>query len=172
MALVRRNGKIRIFGDTVALLRNVRDRLKEITPRAVFSVSGRGDVLTRIFYCGKTLLIADTVPSFDPETGKWCIVSRNDSDEPCCLEEYAKNEEDDSDEPYYAEKYAKNEAEEFQKYLLKIGESAECNRAVFLIREKEFGRDEKAATENADFILRYNGKNIADKLSSLCESRE
>ena len=112
-------------------------------------------MLTRIFYCGKTLLIADTVPSFDPEIGKWCIVSRNDSDE-----------------PYYAEKYAKNEAEKFQKYLLKIGESAECNRAVFLIREKEFGRDEKAATENADFILRYNGKNIADKLSSLCESRE
>ena len=92
MALVRRNGKIRIFGDTVALLRNVRDRLKEITPRAVFSVSGRGDVLTRIFYCGKTLLIVDTVPSFDPEIGKWCIVSK-----------------DDSDEPYYAEKYAKNE---------------------------------------------------------------
>lgn len=155
MALVRRKGEIRIFGDNVALLRNVRDRLKEITPHAVFSPSGRGDVLTRIFYCGKTLLIVDTVPSFDPEIGKWCIVSK-----------------DDSDEPYYAEEYAKNEAEEFQKYLLKIGESAECNRAVFLIREKEFGRDEKAAAENADFILTYNGKNIADKLSSLCESRE
>ena len=155
MALVRRKGEIRIFGDTVAVLRNVRDRLKEITPHAVFSASGRGDVLTRIFYCGKTLLIVDTVPSFDPEIGKWCIDSK-----------------DDSDEPSSAEEYAKNEAEEFQKYLLKIGESAECNRAVFLIREKEFGRDEKAAAENADFILTYNGKNIADKLSSLCESRE
>lgn len=124
------------------------------------------------FYCGKTLLIVDTVPSLDPETGKWCIVSKDDSDEPCCSEEYSNNEEDDSDEPYYAEEYAKNEAEEFQKCLLKIGKCAECNRAVFLIRERELGRDEKASAENADFILTYNGKNIADKLGSLCESGE
>lgn len=107
------------------------------------------------FYCGKTLLIVDMIPSFDTEIGKWCIVSK-----------------DDSDEPYYAEEYANDEVEEFRKCLLKLGESSKCNRAVFLIRERELGRDEKAAAENADFILTYNVKNIADKLGSLCESGE
>jgi len=44
-----------------------------------------------------------------------------------------------------------------------------CERVVFLVKEGDVSAEEKDLYENAEFILMYNKKNFAEKISEFLE---
>lgn len=96
------------------------------------------------FYCNQTLFLHDAVPHFDVESGNWYIVQ----------------DHDESD--LYG--YIEAERESFHK-CTGFNENIKCERVVFLVKEKDVYDEEKNLIENSDFILTYNKKNFAEKIT-------
>lgn len=97
------------------------------------------------FYFNKILFEEDAAPHYDSEKGDWYLIHGHHEEEN--LISYVEWKK-----AHFRECMAHNE-------------NMKCESVVFLVEERYVSAEDKNLYENADFILTYNKKNFAEKMS-------
>ena len=97
------------------------------------------------FYSNKVLFEENSTPHYDPEKCEWYLTRSHGAKEN--LISYVEWKK-----AHFHECMAHNE-------------NMKCESVVFLVEERYVSAEDKNLYENADFILTYNKKNFAEKMS-------
>jgi len=101
------------------------------------------------FYSNKVLFEEDAFPFYNHEKGDWyLLLGHHEEEKLISYVEWKK--------AHFHECMAQNE-------------NMKCERVVFLVKEGDVSAEEKDLYENAEFILMYNKKNFAEKISEFLE---